>query len=88
MEYCRPYTCPSHKLRVDGHVINLDNVVDCVVEEGDETSYADNGQGLPAKYAKDHGSERRGEEGLVDAVKLARASVHVERVSDSREQTE
>jgi hypothetical protein len=88
MEYSRPYSGPSHKLGVNSHVINLDNVVDCVVKEGDEACNANNGQGLTCQYAKDHGSKGRGEEGLIDAVKLSCASVHVERVSDGREETE
>jgi len=86
VEYGGPDARPGHELRVDGRVVLDDDVVDCEVEERDETRDADNGEGLRAEDAEHHGGQRGREEGLVDAKELARAAVHVERVGDGGEE--
>ena len=69
---------PDHEARVEGNVVVFDDVVDRVVEEGDETGDADDGDGLAGQGREDHCGEGGGEERFVDAVEAAGVVVHVE----------
>lgn len=55
------------------------NIVDCVIEECDKPSHADDGQRLTGEDTEDHGSESRREQCFVDAEELSGSSIHVER---------
>lgn len=57
MEDRGPYAHPGCKSRIDGGVVHLYDVVDGVVEKGDESSDADNGQRLAGQETEDHGGE-------------------------------
>lgn len=46
MEYSAPDTHPAHELRVDGRVVDLDDVVYSVIEQRDQPRNANNGQRL------------------------------------------
>lgn len=52
-------------------------IKDGVVEQGDQTRDADDGQRLGAYGAEDHASQCRREEGFVHAVETSGAKVHV-----------
>jgi len=49
-----PDTDPCGKGWIDGRIILSDNVEDGVVEEGDKTSDAHNGERLASEEAEDH----------------------------------
>jgi len=42
----RPDARPCNDLGVDADIVQLDDIVDCIIEEGDETSDTHNGEGL------------------------------------------
>jgi hypothetical protein len=63
-----PNTNPDHKGRVKGDIMELYDVVNGVVEEGDETSYADNGQWLRREKAEHQRCESRREKRFVDTI--------------------
>jgi hypothetical protein len=77
VEYCSPDPYPSRKLGIDGGIIHGDDVVDRVVEKGDEAGNTDNRKWLTRKETKHHGCQRRSKESFVDAKKSASTTVHV-----------
>lgn len=77
---------PRHEVGIDSRLILDDDVVDGVIEQGDQTGDSDNRERLRAQDAEDHGREGRGEQGLVDAEELACAAVHVEGVGQGRKE--
>jgi hypothetical protein len=50
-----PYPRPSHELWVNRYVVDLENIVDGEVEQGDKTCHANYGKRLGA-----HGAENDG----------------------------
>jgi hypothetical protein len=73
-----PDTRPGNDLRVDADIVQLDDVVDCVIKEGDETRDTDNSQGLCGEERKDKGSQSGGKQRFVDAKVSACPAAHVE----------
>ena len=73
-----PDADPDQEGLVKGSIVDLNDIVDGVVEERDQAGDTDDGQGLGAKDAEDHGSKGRREESLVDAELLVGTTVHVE----------
>jgi len=56
VEDCGPNTDPCCESWVDGRVIPLDNVINRVVEQGDETRNPDNGKWLAREKTEYHSS--------------------------------
>ena len=54
MEHGGPDGDPGHKAWVEGDIVPLYDVIDGVVEQGDQTRDADNGQGLRADGTEDY----------------------------------
>ena len=78
MEDGGPDGDPAHELRVQRDIMSLYDIEDGVIEQGDQTRDADDGQGLGAYGAEDDASQCRREEGSVYAVETTGAKVHVE----------
>lgn len=77
MKDCRPNGDPGHELWVQGNVMSLYDIEDGVVEQGYQSSDADNGQGLRADGAEDNACQCRGEKCFVYAVEAVSVAVHV-----------
>ena len=69
---------PDYEARVEGDFVVFDDVVDGVVEEGDKTGDADDGDGLAGQGGEDDRGQSGGEESFVDAIEAAGVVVHVE----------
>lgn len=84
MEYGRPNASPTHKARINGHIVELDDVVNGVVEKRNEASDTDDSERLCTKNAENHGCQGRRKEGFVDTVEFARSAVHVKSICNCR----
>lgn len=87
MEDGSPNAHPADELRVDGDIMPLNNVVNGIVEQGDQPSYPDDRQRLGTESTENYGSECAREQRFVDAEEATSAAVHVEEVGDGGQQT-
>ena len=88
MEDGGPYSGPAHIIWIDGLLIDSHDVVYGVVEQGNQTGNAHDGERLSPQYAKYHSGQCGREQAFINAVKFARAPVHVKRICDSGENVE
>ena len=78
MEYSGPNADPAEKRWVESRIVDLDDIVDGVVEQGDQAGNADNSQRLGTENAEDHGGQSGSEQGLVDTELFVSTAIHVE----------
>lgn len=55
MEYSGPNSNPAEKRWIEYWIVDLNDIVDSIVEQGDQARNADNSQRLGTEDAEDHG---------------------------------
>ncbi len=80
MEDGCPDSSPDHKSGIQCNVVDLNDIIDGIIEQRDQTSDANNSQRLCAQETEDHCSKSGGEERFIDAIELARTAIHVKNI--------
>ena len=82
-----PDTRPDHDLWIERNVVDLDNVVDRIVKERNETGDTNDGDRLCGQSTEHKRCESRAEQPFIHTVKTAGSPVHIEDECQSREET-
>ena len=77
MEDGCPDSSPTDKLRIYGNIVDLDDIVNGIIKQRDETGDADYGKRLDSEDAEYHGGEGGTEQSFVDTKEPSCTAVHI-----------